>query len=50
VFSVALKAEYRTVVIAVRSRIGSIRSTISEEMKCMMGTATQAEVDVKRVV
>jgi hypothetical protein len=48
-FTVALKAEYPILAIAVRSQIGSIRSTISEEMRCMMGKATWAEVDVKRV-
>jgi hypothetical protein len=50
---VALKAKYQTVATAVRNQSGSIRLTISVEMKCMMGAATwteaatAAEVDVK---
>lgn len=31
----------------VRSQGGSIRLTVSEEMKCMMRAAAQAEVDVE---
>ena len=39
-FSAATEAECRTVAMAASRQSGSIRLTISEEMKCMMGAAT----------
>ena len=46
-FNAATGAECRTVAIAASRQNGSIRLTISEEMKCGMGAVTEAGADAR---
>src|SRR5216684_5970830 len=46
-FTMAIEARYRTVAITLSRHTVSITWTISEEMKCAMGAATQAGADAR---
>jgi hypothetical protein len=45
----AIEARYRTVAIALSRQSISIRSTISEEMKCGMDAVMQAAADARKI-
>src|SRR5258708_38229668 len=45
--TVVIEVRYRTAAIALSRRTVWIRSTLSEEMKCAMGAATQAGADAR---
>src|SRR5882762_2321435 len=46
-FTMAIEARYRTVAITLSRHTVSITWTISEEMKCAMGAATQVGADAR---